>query len=330
MKFLFFTDTHIRGSNPRSRIDSFQDTLMLKLNELVEISNEYQVDYILHGGDWFDRPDVSPAVVRDFAMIIKKFNKPIYTVAGNHDIYGHNPGTLSRTMLGLIEALDVVKMLDNNENVLLAESGLTVQLSGASYNTQIDGENFKDFYMVKKQSNVDYAIHIVHAMLLDKPFYEGIRYTLIDDIKQTEADITLAGHYHTGFGIINSFSKYFINPGSLMRISASKAEVKRMPQVIIIEIDDTGINAFPIILKSAKLGSEVLDRTEIEHAQSRSISLINFFNSINTGKTEFDKIDIQEILLSIASSEDISDDIKMEAIKRIELARESLLKGEET
>lgn len=329
MKFLFFTDTHIRGSNPRSRTDNFYDTLINKMNEIVGLATENQVDYVLHGGDWFDRPDIAPSIVRDFAMIVKKFEMPVYTVAGNHDIYGHNPCTVPRTMLGLIEGLDVVNMLSCGGNVILEKDGLTVQLTGASYNTEIDGENFKNYYLIKKHKNADYAINMVHGMLMDKPFYEGIRYTLIDDIKDTEADITLSGHYHTGFGIIERFSKYFINPGSIARISASKTEIKRMPQVIIIELDKANIRVFPIILKCAMKGTEVLDRTELEDTQDRNMNLFNFFNSINTEKIKFDRVDIQAILTDIAHSEKIPAQVKTEAIRRIELVRESLQKGDD-
>ncbi|HEX9063276.1 MAG TPA: metallophosphoesterase, partial [Clostridia bacterium] len=96
MKFIFLTDTHIKGSNPKSRKDNFYETLKMKFNEVGEICDRVGADYILHGGDWFDRPDVSPAVVKDFAQIIMNFKRPVFTVAGNHDIYGHNPGTLGR------------------------------------------------------------------------------------------------------------------------------------------------------------------------------------------------------------------------------------------
>ena len=55
MKFLFFTDTHIRGNNPQNRIDDFVQTLNVKLREVFEIAKNEEVDIILHGGDIFDR-----------------------------------------------------------------------------------------------------------------------------------------------------------------------------------------------------------------------------------------------------------------------------------
>ena len=75
-------------------------------------------------------------------------------------------------------------------------------------------------------------------MLLNKPFFEGVQYTLIEDIKDTEADITLAGHYHNGFGIKKIDSKYFINPGSIVRVANKISEIKRIPEVILIEVNN--------------------------------------------------------------------------------------------
>ena len=100
MRLLFFTDTHIRGNTPRSRKDNILNTLFQKIEEIIDIAQQWQVDYILHGGDIFDRPDISPSIVRDVMKLFKRFNRPIYAVAGNHDLYGHNPQTLHRTMVG--------------------------------------------------------------------------------------------------------------------------------------------------------------------------------------------------------------------------------------
>lgn len=328
MKFMFMTDTHIRGTNPRNRLDDFYETLAAKMNEAVDIADEYGVDIVLHGGDWFDRPDASPAIVRDFAVIIKRFNRPIYTVAGNHDIYGHNPQTISRTMFGLLEGLDIIKLLDYNQKVFIEKDGIRVQLTGSSYNTEIDGEDSRRCYVVKKEAGVDYAVNIVHGMLLDKPFIEGLRYTLIDDLADTEADITLAGHYHSGFGIVRRGTKYFVNPGSLARITASKAEIERMPEVAIVDIGKNGIEVFPVMLKCALKGDEVLDRSAIEDAQERNLKLYGFFQQISAND-EFRKVDIQSILQQIASSENVKAEVKNETIRRIEIARQNLFNGEE-
>lgn len=328
MRFLFFTDTHIRGNSPRSRRDDLYSTLKNKFNEIAGLIEEYDIDFVLHGGDWFDRPDISPSIVRDFAIMVKNFNRPVYTVAGNHDVYGHNPETLSRTMLGLLEGTGIVHILKYGQPVILEKQGLRVQLYGNSYNYEIDGERFKDYYTVKKDSGVDYCINVVHGMLLPKHFIEGIKYTLIDDIVSTEADITLAGHYHTGFGIKKVNDKYIINPGSLTRISALKSEISRIPEVIIIDLKES-IDIKAVKLKTALPGEEVLNREHIEMAQEKAYRLNQFFQGIeSTGTYENIRVDFNRIIEEITSAQALKEEVKKETIKRIDQARQDL-SGEE-
>lgn len=320
MRILFLTDTHIRGTTPKNRKDNFQETLERKLIEIGEIVRHYNVDYVLHGGDLFDRPDVSISVVSNFATILNNYNVPIYIISGNHDVYGHNPDTIGRTILGLLDALDVIKIIKEGEVLYLEKEGIKVQLTGQPYTYNIDHEGNKNGYIVDEVgTDVDYSIHMVHGMLLNKPFIKGVPYTLIDDILDTKADITLAGHYHSGFGIINIESKFFVNPGSLVRITNSLAEIERYPKIAIIYLGET-IDIKLITLNTALKGEEILDRQEIENHIFKSERLFGFKQSIDEA-INFDKLEINEILMEVSNAEGVSEEVKVEALKRISNAQ---------
>ncbi|HHV19600.1 MAG TPA: metallophosphoesterase [Thermoanaerobacterales bacterium] len=327
MRILFFTDTHIRGTNPQNRKDNFPETLYLKMEEVFDIAKKNNVDILLHGGDIFDRPDISPSLVRDFILLINKYALPIYAVAGNHDIYGQNPLTLNRTMLGLLDGADIVRLLRPGEKLCIKENGKRIQLTGQHYFYGIDGDNEKKSYKIKKNPDVDIAIHIVHGMLLEKPFFEGMAYTLIDEILETEADVTLSGHYHAGFDTKCIDKKYFINPGSLVRINNSLNEFLRMPKVIILNLKDE-IKIEEIYLTNALSGEEVLDRSRVEAMSFREKKLSEFIQSVySTGK--YDTLDINHILEQISKHQNLKDEVILEAIKRIGKAQE-LLANEES
>jgi DNA repair exonuclease SbcCD nuclease subunit len=328
MKFIFFTDTHIKGVAPRNRNDNFYETLKRKFLEIKEICDELEIDYILHGGDWFDRPDISPSIVKEFALIIQSYKRPVFTIAGNHDIYGHNPETVGRTMLGLLEGVGILTLLNYNDDVIVEKNGLKVQIMGKPYRFDIDdAEVSYDYYIVQKRKDVDYLINMVHGMLLKKPFFEGIPYTLVDNITETEADITLAGHYHGGFALVEKGGKYFLNPGSLVRITNAIGEINRIPKVVIIELGD-GINIYERELKSAAPGNEVLDRRQLEYAQDRNVKLHRFYQELSeTGK--FQKADLNKIIDDITADQNISREVKHETIKRIATAKEELSHDEE-
>jgi len=53
-------------------------------------------------------------------------------------------------MLGLLEGTGIINLLVYDDEVILKKDGITVQLTGRSYNYEIDGENFRNYYIVKK------------------------------------------------------------------------------------------------------------------------------------------------------------------------------------
>lgn len=316
LKILFFTDTHIRGSNPKNRKDNFADSVEKKLLEIVDIIDKNNVDFVLHGGDLFDRPDISISIASRFALVLNKIKVPFYMVSGNHDVYGHNPNTVNRTMLGLLDILGIIKIINNNTKLILEKNNIKVQLTAQPYVYDIDSPNKLDYYIVRDvDPDVHFSIHMVHGMLLDKPFIKGIPYTLIDDIKSTLADITLSGHYHAGFKTIKIDNKYFINPGSMVRIANSLKEIERIPKVILIELEED-IKIKEIPLKSALPGEEVLDRTEIEKNLFKNERIMEFKQSIDAA-VDFEKMDINEVLIRVSNAEGVEERVIKEALKRI-------------
>lgn len=314
LKILFFTDTHIRGTNPKNRKDDFLVTLENKFREITEIIKLKDIDFVIHGGDLFDRPDISISVASRFTNILKKIKVPIYIVSGNHDIFGHNPQTLDRTMLGLLNSLDFLRVIDESKSVILSKDKIKVQITGVPYSYNID-ETPDKYILNEIDEDANYSIHIVHGMLLDRPFIKGIPYTLVDDIIDTKANITLTGHYHAGFKTIERDGKFFINPGSLVRVTNSIKEIERTPQVCLIELNDN-INISMIQLKSALPGDEVLDRSEIEKSTFKSERILEFKQSIDSA-LNFEKMDINDLLIEVAFSENVDTNVKEEALKRI-------------
>lgn len=327
LKILYFTDTHIRGTTPKNRKDDYVETLEIKFLEVLKIIEDERIDFVIHGGDLFDRPDISVSVVSRFAEILNRIKIPIYMVSGNHDIYGHNPLTVNRTMVGLLDNLGIVNIIDNLGKIILEKGKIKVQLTGQPYIYNIDDPNNRKYYLVEDvDEGINFSIHLVHGMLLDRPFIKGIPFTLIDDIKTTKANITLSGHYHSGFKKTVIDDKYFINPGSIVRITNSLREMERQPQVAIIDLDNT-IDIRFLPLSTAKSGEEVLDRGEIEKNIFQRERLFEFKQTVDNA-LDFEKMDINDLLIEVSTSEGVSEDVKMEALRRIALVQMKGLDGD--
>ncbi|MDO5300935.1 MAG: metallophosphoesterase family protein [Tissierellia bacterium] len=318
MRFLYFTDTHIRGTNPKSRLDNFFESMMEKLREIGDLVEEHEVDYILHGGDLFDRPDISISVVSAVAQILQSYDRPIYTISGNHDIFGHNPVTLHRTVLGLLNALGVVQLVQD-EPLLLEKEGTRVQLSGAPYIYGIDRPEHRELYRIEKRFPCDYAIHLVHGFLSDAAINPQIPHTVTSDILDTQADLTLSGHVHGGFKLQEIEGKKFLNPGALARISNATFELRRIPQVVLIDIvagrkPKDLIRQIP--LKRVGPGNEVLDRREIENHKFKRREIAAFKETIEHA-SQFDSVHLPELISDMAHATGVREEVRREAMDRV-------------
>ncbi|NYE56850.1 metallophosphoesterase family protein [Carboxydothermus ferrireducens] len=327
MRFLYITDTHFRGNSPQNRMDDFPQTLRKKMEEVVQAAQDLQVEAVLHGGDLFEIPNPAVNVVGDVVRFLKALGKPFYIVPGNHDLFGQNPQTLNRTMLGLLGQVGLLKILEPGEKVFFKKDGVRLQLTGQGYHFDLDTERGREGYLVKNKE-ADLAIHIVHGMLLDRPFFQTVAYTLIDDIKETEADLTLTGHAHLGFNEIVVNNKKFINPGALVRTTVLPAEVNRWPQMVLIEAGKDGITTKFLPLKTALPGEQVLNIEKATEMKLREERLARIISEVRTGG-DFRSLKLENILREIAQKEQLPEEVREEALKRIaqaeiEMAREEV------
>lgn len=315
MKFLFLTDTHIRTNSMRSRMDSIADTLETKLKEVNFLAKKYAVDAVLHGGDLFDRPDVTVMTVSRFAKILSELSCPLYAVAGNHDMYAHNPKTLPRTMLGLLDALGVLQLIP--EEGIVLHGDCQVQLSAAPFRYDIDRGEREAYYVKRQNESVDYHILMVHGMLLKKPFIADISHTVIADLDELDADVVLAGHYHNGFETTFEKNTWFINPGSLLRTSNSTMDMERTPQVVILTLEKgKEINIERVPLVSAQKGDLVLSREVAKDNELRRENLERFKQLIRE-QVELERYDILNVLQELSKKEQVEQDVVDEALARL-------------
>ncbi|XOQ16395.1 MAG: DNA repair exonuclease [Shouchella clausii] len=319
--FLYFTDTHIRGTAPKNRLDAFPETMKRKLTEIMAIANREKVDVLLHGGDVFDRPDLSPSTVGQFAQIFREAPAPIYTIAGNHDTFGHNPETVSRTMLGLLDAFGIMKLVHPGKPILIEKAGVRVQVSGQPYHYELDQRDPKLDYYPINETEADTMIHLVHSMLVEKALPDGIPHTLIDHIWGTSADVILTGHYHTGFGIKEQNGKFICNPGAVARINNHWTEVERLPKVIIGTVTKEGITLREETLTVAQKGSDVLDRAYVEKASHQEEKLHAFVQQVRE-QADFQTLQMSEIIRELASMQGVEDKVKQEALRRMTIVEE--------
>lgn len=320
-KFLFAGDPHLRGTNPRNRIGSYREDVKAKLAEVFQLAVDHRVQAIILPGDTWDSPEVTLGVMFDFADLLDQTPVDIITTIGNHDVYGYNLETYWRTSLRLLEKLVprfhvVYKPTDvwivGGTQISFEPYSAKIDINQYGYSPEGDLANFPGI-----------KIHVAHGMLLDhKPPFD--RYTMVQDVP-TQADVILTGHEHTGYGVIKrKDGKIFCNPGALMRIKASHAEINRRPQVALITVDKGKADVRLIPLTCAKPGDEILDRSAIDAEEQRQYAMEQFSALIKKQTGERVVLNVPQIIETIASQEKYSPEVVKVALETIDGEREKM------
>ncbi|NPV74335.1 MAG: DNA repair exonuclease [Pelotomaculum sp.] len=264
MRLIYFTDTHIQSGRPKNRSDNFLEALFEKFSEIIRLCRDLKVEFIIHGGDIFDNPRPDQSSLDLFNWFLKELALPFYCVAGNHDLIDQRLDSLESTALGRLSSGRAIRLLQPGEKIYIANNSCVVQLSGQHFYGGIDRRKNLEDYIVKK-NKCDLAIHVIHGMLLPKPFSDKVPCTLISEVAATEADFTLGAHAHLGYHETNG-GKFFLNPGALARLTGLRKEVVRRPQVIFLDFTSGARYSF-IPLNSARPGSEVMDIKVFEDSE---------------------------------------------------------------
>ena len=275
IKLVFMTDTHGRANNPVSRKDDFPQTILNKIEWVVNYANMNNA-YILHGGDWIHRPDTSPTWISALAKILIKAEKPVLSVLGNHDIYSYNISTFKRTPLSILEACDCVHFISSDKPYIIQDGEDKIQITGVSAHPLLDrGGRVSDYILTSKQYP---AVHIVHGFLANKSWPADVPHTLINDVCENNcADVILTGHEHSGYNIVEKNGIKFCNPGSLARVTASVGDMRDTVQIAEITYDNNTFDIKLVPVTVAKPAEEVLDRKELVEEKSRE-QFLNVFS----------------------------------------------------
>ena len=336
IKLLYTGDWHLRGTNPRNRLDDYKETVKLKLREIFALAAKWEVKAILAPGDIWDRPEVSIGVLLEYVEVLKESPVEIITTIGNHDIYGYNVETYYRSSLKLLEMLvpQFTVISDQRQRRQFVDDlGTAVTLSATPYSAKMDINGFgydpngdTHYDPIKgprKRPGDGYRIHIAHGMLLDhRPPFD--RYTLIQDA-YTTADMVLTGHDHLGYGVYKrQDGVVFCNPGAITRLAASISEMERTVQVALLSVEDQKATIDLIPLATAKPGAEILDRSKIEAEKERAYAMDQFSALIESKTGEKVLLDVNQIVEEIAKLEGSAPHIVKAALDLIDQQREKV------
>jgi len=304
MKLIFFTDSHLKGINPISRVGDYYSDIMTKFDEILKIAKKYKVDTILHGGDLFDNATVSNNIVDELLDKIEQSKTTWYITWGNHDLYGHH---LSTTNSGNSSLAHILRRSDRIKHITALKPIRDTIITGYDYYHDIEQDIATGLISIEQSDS--FKIAIIHALVTEKPFLPQVMHIVAKNIK-TNYDLCLLGHYHQPFDITIDKTR-FLNIGCLGRTSIDESNIE--PSIALIDTDTRKIDI--IKLKNTKTQKEAFNIDKIEQAKHYESNIEEFIKALNS--TKFQGLNLRGIVENIGREQQISKDIIKTIIDRI-------------
>jgi DNA repair exonuclease SbcCD nuclease subunit len=222
---LFIGDNHIDNISPGSRSDNYMEACLDELQSSLELAKKYKCESVVFLGDIFHRMEVSALCRNRVIKILKAdssgepwpFEK--FVCVGNHDI-DHNMQNLKKSTLGTLIESHLLTMVDESP-----EFGLYF---GHFRNSLV--AEMKEGLL----TTTEMPIVVVHASVVLAPYYGD--YVIFDELPlNPKTKFVIAGHIHFPMESMRKDGSIFINPGNVGRERATKENMSRKPQVLLIE-----------------------------------------------------------------------------------------------
>jgi exonuclease SbcD len=269
-KVMFIGDIHLMDKQPKNRLDDYSLAIRTKLIECLTIAEERQLDAVVLLGDLFEVYEVGPLLRNQTLDILKGVpngNKPwsflIYVCVGNHDL--DSSSNLEKTALGtLISAGYLIK----------TDYEPTLGISFAHYHPSLD-RDIKSGFLTTSSA----IIWVCHASISNKLDRFGEYTFLFEDTPlHPNTSLVISGHIHHEMKQTRSDGKRFINPGAISRYSASRDNLEKDIEILILDytLDGEILNEEYLKLKSARPASEVFKLDEIKAAKDLKKDTLEF------------------------------------------------------
>jgi DNA repair exonuclease SbcCD nuclease subunit len=298
---VFFTDSQADNRILPFRKDDFGETILRKLQEVLEFANKYNA-LLICGGDFVDRPYITYEFLIQIIQLFKKFrpDDPMLLVLGNHDLIGRNLLSYNRSALGILSEAGVIDIWTDPRYL---EGFRLIPIPYTESHTP-------DLYKVNEPS-----IIVSHNMLI--PFsapYESIFLKDVVPMIKAKGNLILLGHYHSPFDIPIGGLR-FINPGSLARVSRNPNEAKRIPQILLIRVQNGLYEVEYHKISCADSWEQIFEPQEISEKSEISMNLLDLKDFVYNSKVQ--SFNISEFIKSVAKENKISELILSEALKRV-------------
>lgn len=262
--FLFVSDSHFRHDVPlcyqESGVDFWEDVQMPVMRWLFQSKDKYNINRIIHAGDWFNKPkppyDLLNQCIKMFSEYFPDGDsyKTLHCIAGNHDLPCHNYEQNDESAWG---TLCSANLFSNDFSLYYSMFCGDCALFFVDY----DCLDSMDEALEVARTNGLKNILVTHQYIWKGnvlPF-PGCTYPNANDYLDMypEFDVIVTGDNHQHF-IVEKDGRLLINPGCMIRQKSS--EMDYVPQGVLFNCQTMEYESVRIPYKY-----EHITRDHLEH-----------------------------------------------------------------
>jgi DNA repair exonuclease SbcCD nuclease subunit len=260
------TDSHWSDRRPASRTDpDWVATQSRKIEWVIQQALEMQAAALVHGGDVFNQPKgplINRSVDQWLMGKLRSAHCPIFSIPGNHDMFGHNLASLLNHPYGCLEQAGIITSVVWPKYALVGIDPI-VLITGKEYCP--DGptewlESLRDeetLIQWKKEIAQEYGVPVFVLALShgfwgpENGWHFGESVTSYCEVCDTGIDVVLVGHDHAckGIQVVEGEAgiQWVIEPGALLRGTIAEKDVGREPKMVVMDFESSGHHNFQLV-----------------------------------------------------------------------------------
>jgi DNA repair protein SbcD/Mre11 len=328
IKFIHYTDVHLRETNPPSRLGDYRADILGKLRQILNLARDHKVDFTFCGGDLFDnkKPQAtSHETVIELHNMYREVGIPHFVVPGNHDLTGDNMETLKQQPLGVLISSGILTQVEDNK---VCKGDLSVSLKSFDFD-----ENPDLILVTNPNAGPEFDVSILGIHLYASPrggsLYGNTKVYSYQELATTLYDIYLLGHYHADNGVVTADygagkDQTFVNVGSVARGDYGDENLARTPKVCLVTItkEDGKVSwETEEICLQVRSNVETFDMERKVKVQEQKEKANTFVSQLQVATESVSVQDsIEENIANLAPEEDVREAV----LELIDLAEEEL------
>lgn len=280
VKILGICDPHFCLHNPPVYKVGYWPTIKTAVERVFQFAEEQEADYILWAGDMFHLKGTGRNPHAFMKEVLDLLRGPTRTgtkhaiIAGNHDVALGSLEGLKNQPLNVLLGTGWIHLLDKDD-VTIQGRDFTVRIGGRSYE-----HGRAESVRALKKGTADWLIAVGHfwfATTTGELFGEAIFGP--DFLGKGEADAYLIGHHHEDQGIRRIEGKWYFAQGSITKTGSHKADIKRKPAAVWIEVMKENMEA-KILRTKFPPASELFDLEKREQIKQEQVQLEEYMQEL--------------------------------------------------